>query len=144
MSNWVFNLILLAQQSRYHSLGNRFRGRRARLDPNDLLAIVTLVVVIALAVYLLSRLVKRLDRTRSFNSPRRLFRDLCRAHGLDRRNQRLLAEIAAGQSLEQPAHLFLDPGRFDKSQLSERLHARLNEVQQIRDRLFAQQVADET
>ena len=51
------------------------------------------------------------------SSPNRLFRGLCRAHGLAWADRRLLLRLARFQELDNPGRLFLEPERFDPAAL---------------------------
>lgn len=126
--------ILLAQQSRIADLGRNFRGANSELSSKDLFLVSFVVIAVAILVAVLKRLSRETPQ-RPTNSPRRLFRDLCRLHGLDRSTRRLLKRLARQQQLDHPSRLFVEPERFDAHNLGSlagdqrRLHA-------IRQRLF--------
>ncbi len=127
----------LAQSPRWQDLGSDFRGRNARFETSDLVYGVLIVVGAIVAVIVLKLILARQEGRQGVNSPRRLFRTLCKAHRLDRRSRGLLRQVARWQRLDHPSRLFLEPDRFEVSQLSERLRARSTELQTLRDRLFA-------
>jgi hypothetical protein len=67
--------------------------------------------------------------------PQRLFAALCRAHGLDRNQRRLLLQLAEHYQLPQPGTVFLQPERFAASNLSGFAGSQ-NEIKALHDRLF--------
>ena len=67
--------------------------------------------------------------------PQRLFAALCRAHGLDRNQRRLLLQLAEHCQLPQPGMVFLQPERFAASNLSGFAGSQ-NEIKTLHDRLF--------
>ncbi len=135
MNGSLTQLLLLADANRFRSLGNHFRGRRAEVDGGDLLTGLILLGCVVLVGYLLSRLLARQERQRSYNKPAALFRQLCKAHQLDRYQRRLLRELAAAQQVEPAARLFLEPEHFQPSHLGSLVEA--EEILLLRDRLFA-------
>ena len=134
--------VLLAAGTRWRSMGGGLRGRRARLDSGDLVIFLAILAGVVLAVYLLSRFLAYKDGRKSFNSPRALFRALAKAHNLDRASRRLLRRVARWQRLAHPARLFLEPTRFDPSNLSPQLRERITEIQTLRDRIFAARIEE--
>src|SRR5438045_2512532 len=94
---------LWADMELFRSLGSGFRGDRAKLTGGDFFAWLGIIVVSGLALALLSKLIARQERRRRFNNPRALFRDLCRAHQLDRTTRTLLRRLARHWKLPQPA-----------------------------------------
>ncbi len=55
-------------------------------------------------------------RTRKrHDEPQALFDELCHAHGLSRNERDLLAEVAEGRRLAQPAAIFIDPRHLQES-----------------------------
>lgn len=135
---WTHHFFVLAEQSPFESLGNQFRGNRARFDTDDLITGLILLGAFAIGVLILSWLLSRQERRRTYNSPQALFRELCRAHGLDRASRRLLAQLARWQRLEHPALLFVEPNRFEPANLSPYLSTQRRAFESLRNRLFAQ------
>jgi hypothetical protein len=72
----------------------------------------------------------------AIDSPRRLFRDLCRAHRLPYRSRRLLRRLAAARGIAEPARLFVDASCFDTANLPEKLTPAADDVRLLRHRLF--------
>src|SRR5882757_5946377 len=75
-----------------------------------ILASVTLLVIITIVWQTISR---RRRRDFAYDSPPRLFADLCRAHKLTWANRRLLKHLATARGLKCPATLFVEPENFD-------------------------------
>lgn len=104
---------LLADDARWRAFGSAFRGERARIQTSDVLAILGIIALVAVIVWGLSWLLMRSEGERRAYSPRKLFAQLCRAHGLDRAQRRLLKRLARHHGLTMPAQLFVEPHRFE-------------------------------
>lgn len=130
-------LIQLAQETPWRSMGSGFRGARTRFDSGDVVTGLLILAGVIVGLFILSRLLSRQDRQRVCNSPRALFRSLCKAHSLDRRSRRLLSRVARWQRLAHPARLFLEPNRFDGSNLSPELGPKRAALAGLRERIFA-------
>lgn len=142
MTQLAIHGVVLAAGSRLDGMRNRFSGRGAKLDTADIVVGVLVLLGIAAGIALLSYLVSRQDKRRGFNSPRALFRELCKAHGLARSSRRLLRQLARWQRLSHPARIFLEPERFDPANLSPRLRAQIDDVRQVRDQIFARPIEE--
>ncbi len=127
---------LLAQQSRIADLGRNFRGPEAALTSRDLLILACIALAVTAMVLLLKRL-SRGGQKRRTNSPRKLFRELCRLHGLEHGNRQLLMRLARFQQLEHPGRLFVDEGCFDAANLGP-LAGDEKRLAAIRRRLFGE------
>lgn len=143
MSGAIWRWIMLADGARWESMGSGFRGRSARLDRDDLISGVLLLVGVCVAIAMLKHMLDRHERRQGYNSPRALFRALCKAHGLDGASRRLLRQMANCQGLQHRSRLFLEPDRFDAGRLSPPLQARAEEVIALRDRLFGKAMLGE-
>jgi hypothetical protein len=66
----------------------------------------------------------------------KLFRDLCRAHQLSSRNQRLLRRLASARGVAEPARLFIEPKHFEPAHLPETLKASADQIRRLHGRLF--------
>lgn len=129
--------VVVGQQNPLQTMGSNFRGSQARLGKNDLLACLALLAVVVAGVWLLRRLLAYQESRRPFNHPRKLFRELCRLHGLDAIEQRLLKKVAAQHHLAQPAMLFVQADLFDSAVLASALAPQSQRLLALRDRLFA-------
>jgi len=130
---------IVAQADPLRGMQERFGGPQSRFELDDLVTGLLLLGACSLGIFLLSRFANQ-DRRRSFNRPRALFRELCKAHGLDFASRRLLARLARSQKLKHPARLFLEPARFEPPNLSPELAAKAAELRALRDRLFREEV----
>lgn len=127
---------LLADVGLFRSMNQQFSGQNFRFGWTHLLVILLVIAAVTGGFWLLNRLA-RSDGQRVHHSPQGLFRELCRAHGLSLTNRRLLDQLARHQSLSDPARLFLEPERFEASQLGPLLEAHHARFAAIRDRIFA-------
>ena len=98
-----------------------------------ILATVTLLVIVTIVWQTVAR---RRQSDFHYNSPQRLFADLCRAHQLNWSNRRLLKHLAAARGLESPATLFVEPEHFDMTNVPAPLKASAADLRQLRRRLF--------
>jgi hypothetical protein len=128
----------LADMEVFRSMGSRFNPKRVRLDGSDLAIWICIIAGVTLVVFVLSKLLSRQERIRRYSSPRGLFRELCKAHGLDRAERRLLMRLANHHQLEHPARMFLEDERFGLESLSGELRGQGSEIVRLHDRLFAE------
>jgi hypothetical protein len=109
-----------------------------QMPPVDLPAVALGILAIALAL-LVTMIVSHLlsaSARRETNNPRRLFHDLCEAHGFPRRQQRALISAAAALGIQQPARLFLEPALLRMAAGHPRLSARRKDLAEIAGELF--------
>ena len=128
--------LLLAQSNRITNMGKRFRVADPSVSVLQIVGWSVLAVVVILVVWRVVQAVAIRDG-RSYTSPKRLFRDLCRLHGLDWPNRRLLRQIAKANRLDQPAHVFLQPALFDTAQLKPPLKPFAKQIRALGKKLFA-------
>ena len=134
-----YGLNLLAEVSRIESMGRKFRGGRTKFDADNVWVGLLVLFGMVVVFWFLSRLKDRQESSRRVNNPRKLFRELCKAHGLKFFQRRLLKQVARWQRLARPAKLFLEPERLEPRNLSPRLRARQDELAVIGKKLFAEQ-----
>lgn len=115
MSEWM-PLVLLAQHDRIRALGENFRGEHARVSTHEVLLGLALLACGVVGLWMLSQHLARREKALRLYSPRRLFKQLCDAHGLPRAARKTLKRLAHVHELENPARLFLEPERFDISE----------------------------
>jgi len=127
---------LLAQYSRWERLGDGLHRSRGRVDFIEVLPYLMGLVLLGAAVAAVVAYIKYHDFSKPCNDPNRLFRELCRAHGLDRASCRLLRQLALLTGLPQPAEVFLMPAVFEANQLPEQLRGEQERVRELRERLF--------
>jgi len=127
---------LLAQYSRWQRLGDGLHRSRSRVDFLEMLPYLLGLALIGAAIAAIVAYIKYNDFSKPCNDPERLFRELSRAHGLDRASRRLLQKLALLTGLAQPAEVFLTPAVFEVKQLPEQLLAEQERVKQLRELLF--------
>ena len=127
---------LLAQYSRWQRLGDRLHRNRGRMDFIEMLPYLIGLVVLCAGIAAVVAYLKYNDFSKPCNDPNRLFRELCRAHGLDRGSRKLLQQLAMQTGLVQPAEVFLTPAVFEVNQLPEQLQRERERVMELRGQLF--------
>lgn len=116
-----------------------FHGEEARFSASDAVVLLLFVAALAVGFWILSRVLAKQDRPRrTYNSPRRLFHDLARAHRLTRSQKSLLSELAASAGIEPAARIFIEPLAFEASGRNSRLQRRAEEISELQRRLFAE------
>ncbi|HZZ71215.1 MAG TPA: hypothetical protein VFE24_03125 [Pirellulales bacterium] len=130
--------ILLADKADiWRELGSGFQGDRAHLRITDLLLLLSVVVLVGLAFWALTRIMAKEDRKRGFNSPKALFLALCKAHQLPRRDRRLLKRLARQNGLQPASRMFLEPDLFRSERLAAGLKSQSAQIEALSARLFA-------
>ena len=134
----IFNrpLGLLAEQATWQRLGDHFRRNSTGSYDYNLLGVLALLAGIGIGLFLLHRFARRRENAKSYDSPPELFRELCRAHRLDRADRRLLKRLAAAWGLASPAYLFIEPDYFETAGLSAEWEEDSRRVAGLRARLF--------
>jgi hypothetical protein len=127
---------LLAERPDWERLGDHFRRGPTDFNSYNLLAVIAIAAAFVLGIFLLQRFAQRRDHSKSYTSPTELFRELCRAHRLDRSERRLLKRLAAAWGLARPAYLFIEPDYFDTAGLPVEWQEDSHRVASIRERLF--------
>lgn len=131
-------VLLAAGQNfdKFKQMGAELRRRTTDGTGDDFALLAIVATVVPLLVLALMVLVKFQEQHENLNSPKGLFRELARAHGLDRAARRLLLELAARHQLTDPARVFLEPERFDPALLAGNDPARAALLDSLRTRLF--------
>lgn len=124
---------LLAASGLLWQLGNRLGI--SRWTENTWVSVGAVAVAVAVAVLWAGTRLFSSREQRIVNSPPRLFRELCRAHRLSRRQVKLLQLLASLHGLDQPARLFLEPACFDAAN-APALSSRQREYHELRCTLF--------
>ena len=128
--------VTLAQGTGWWEMGRRFREGSSALELDNLLILLTVVIAVAISLWLLSRFFQQ-DRQHPYRGPRRLFWEVCRAHGLNLLDAWLLWQLAKAHKLAQPASLFLDATCFAAEKLPGKLKRSQHRLENLRDRLFS-------
>lgn len=132
MSSTIF---LLAQRHNWERLGEQFSGSNAKLQPRDILMIVAAVAGAALLVGVLSLAARWQEGRIAKPNAGRLFRELCRAHRLNRWERRVITTLAEEIGARQPAEVFVRPDAFEGSAIAA-FGDRPAALQQLRIKLF--------
>jgi len=106
------------------------------MDFIEMLPYLIGLVVLCAGIAAVVAYLKYNDFSKPCNDPNRLFRELCRAHGLDRGSRKLLQQLAMQTGLVQPAEVFLTPAVFEVNQLPEQLQRERERVMELRGQLF--------
>jgi hypothetical protein len=126
--------LLLAEGPTFDDLTRNFRNGGAGITLPFVVFGLSVLAAVVIVLWVVSRWMK-IREEQAYNSPRALLRELCRAHGLDRRDRRLLKSLARRQQLEHPSLLFLEPDRFEAGAASASAEERAK-FERLRDRLF--------
>jgi len=127
---------LAADKGLFQSLGDKFRFEDAQLDSSDLLVAITVIAVGFSTVWLLATYMRRNERPKTVDNPKKLFQELCRLHGLQRPETALLRAVADETQLENPSLLFIDPGLLDAAILDTRWGEESAELARYRELFF--------
>src|SRR5262249_41768320 len=133
MSNTIATGFCLFAAQNYSDEWSRI-GRALSFISYELLLLiaVTVLVIVTIVWQTISR--KR-RRDFAYDSPPRLFADLCRAHRLNWSHRRLLKHLAAARGLKCPTELFVEPEHFDMINVPAALRPSANELRQLRHKL---------
>jgi hypothetical protein len=127
---------LLAQYSKWQRMGDGLHRSRGRADFSDLLPYLLGIAVVCAIIAAVVAYIKHNDLSQPCDNPNKLFRELSRAHGLDRSSQRLLRRLASYAGLSQPAMVFLTPTVFDEDQIPDELYEEEERLSELHDWLF--------
>jgi len=104
------------------------------------LATAALGLIAALAlVWLVWKFYFRRERD-SKNDPRHLLHELCQAHGLSRRAERLLRKAAAALGTPHPGRFFLEPALLLQAHDCEQLRTSRRALGLLYERLFGEEL----
>jgi hypothetical protein len=129
-------LCLLAIRQDMYRVWGRFDHQHPSDGTNQMLILFGLAALLAVAMFVWLRAVRGPQRHFTSNSPSRLFRELCRVHGLNFSTRRLLKRLAAARGLPSAALLFVEPEHYDTSNLPANLQPAASELQRLHDQFF--------
>lgn len=118
--------------------GRSFREAEANFQWSNVALGVACVVAIGVAFSLAMRYLAWREGRR-YHHPHKLFAELCRAHRLDRASRKRLQRLAAAHKLADPARVFLEPERFDATQLDASFNDDRAALVALRDLIFGNQ-----
>ncbi len=107
------NLVLLANESNWQSMGDRFSGDHLMVQTEDIIGAIVVISIFIIG-YLTLTWVSNRQGDSTKHSPIRLFKELCDAHGLDSKERRLLKKIAEANAVKNLALLFTQPELYAK------------------------------
>lgn len=128
---------LLADSQAIRNIARGVQAKQSQLDVSGMLTALFIFCCFFVGVWLVSRMMSRHDRAASYHNPRSLFRALCQAHQLNRRERQLLRRLVRSHRLNQPALVFVESERFDPDLLGAAWCDDLARLQALRERLFA-------
>ena len=96
-----------------------------------------LIAVVSLA-WLLFRFLKRCNE-KAKHDPRNLLHELCLAHGLSRRAERVLRKAATAVGSPHPGRFFLEPQLLERAGKCEQLKAHQRALGLLYERLFGEE-----
>jgi hypothetical protein len=115
-----------------------FNGVYFQSNTEEVWAIFVVMGVLVTSVVLWQLVTSRAFGRLPSNSARGLFRELCRAHGLDRSGRRLLKRLAAARGVAPPALIFVQPQCFAVSGLPDDLNDQAEAIATLEQRLFGE------
>jgi len=137
MNDIIVTCLLLSDRARMQDLARSFRENQVQADYHNLFISLGILTSIAASLWLLLRFADRYQRRwRPASHPYRLFITLCKAHQLKWSDRWLLWKLARSQRLRDPGRVFLEPERFDTTNLSSSLRQHSARIHLLRERLF--------
>jgi hypothetical protein len=133
-------LLLGQSQERINDVAERFQGGGPQITATHIVVFCVLALLICLAFWRVARLIA-LREGHSYYSAKRLFVELCSAHGLDWHNRRLLSRLAHARAAQHPARIFVEPTWFEAADLPAALQPFHQELGALQQQLFATDTA---
>lgn len=125
----------LAQSARAERFVNAFKQGNANI-PWEQMVLPTVIVILCAVGFFAVRLLLTARRRTPIASDRALFRELCRAHQLDRAATRALSQLVRRAELASSASIFVRPELFgDCALAADARHAVA--LKRLAERLFA-------
>ena len=137
MTQNILTVFLLAVQRELPRVWGRFDHQHPADGMDQLILVGAITALVALIIVVLFRDSRGQPRHFVSTNAGQLFRELCRAHGIDRANRRLLKRLAAARGLASPALVFVEPKHFDPSDLPANLQSSASDFERLRSQLFA-------
>lgn len=115
-----------------------FNGVYFQSNTNEVLAIFIVMSALVTGVVLWQLVTSRAYGRLPSNSPRGLFRELCRAHGLDRAGRQLLKRLAVARGVAPPVLIFVQPECFAAAGLPDDLSDQADAIARLEQKLFGE------
>ena len=138
MSRFAPDISPLFADPRLLKFQNSFQAREITVDSGQILIGLAILTIVILVLWIGSRAMERRARRGHFDSSLGLFLSLAKAHKLGWSERWLLWQLARCHQMKEPARLFLEPERFDSSNLTGSLLAKQNQLKLISRRIFAE------
>ncbi len=131
-------LLMADRAHMFRNMGSGFREKQENFNPAELVLWLLLLIGLFWALNALSHFLARRDKRQRplYNSPRALFRALCRVHKIDRPGRRLLKRLAAYRGLPHSAQIFLEPDAFNPAAVPPPLQAYAAQLTTLQRTLF--------
>ena len=127
---------LLARTHDLRGFSEGFRSRSIEDNAVQTLLVTGALLAICIGLLFAGRYARRFENLKSYDSPPELFRELCRAHGLNWSTRRLLKRLATEWKLSSPALLFVEPERFNAARLPAQWHDEAERLEHLHKQLF--------
>ena len=122
--------------SRWKSFGSGFRNKSSGFGLAEvIIGILVLAGVITLFLAIIKALQKR-DNSIPFRDDRKLFKELCIAHGFDKSDQQIIMIIGNLYRLKSVNKLFVEPHLWNRLKLPPELKKHLPRVKRLQNQLF--------
>jgi hypothetical protein len=136
MNDWLPQFALLAETERARAFSETFRGATSQPEITGFFWIATGICVLLLVSWIVYRLLPKENRPRTIDSPRGLFKALCRAHELDGASRRLLWRLAQQHHPQHPAVLFTTPESLEARLATSKSPREAAKYRRLREQLF--------
>ena len=135
MSRFLFAL-LTEESGRMQEVFRALRSTQSetRTEGNYTILLITCAIFAVLIV--LGAIYQIIQTRQSYNSPKKLFWELCRAHHLSWTERWLLWKLAKWLALENPAVIFIDAGCFDPQKMPSVFAPNVKDFEKMKKRLF--------
>lgn len=134
------SIVFLAAPCAYAVEQQTVAGRGSAITGWSLITIasatITLIALVALVFYIRRFLIRRAQRAK--HDPAQLLRELCQAHGLSRRAERLLRKAAVVVGTPHPARFFLEPKLLRQAEESSELKRSRRIIGLLYERLYGE------
>ena len=138
MSRFAANIAPLFADARLNKIQSAFKARETTVDSSQVLIGLAVLTIVIIVLYFVSRAMERRARRGHFDSSLGLFLSLAKEHNLGWSERWLLWRLARCHQLKEPARLFLEPERFDSSNLTDSLLIKHDRLKLISRRIFAE------
>ena len=142
MSRFAAHIAPLFADPRLLKFQDSFKARETTVDSSQILIGLAVLTIAIIVLCFVSRAMERRARRGHFDSSLGLFLSLAKAHNLGWSECWLLWRLAGCHQLKEPARLFLEPERFDSSNLTDSLLAKHNQLKLLSRRIFAERTED--